>query len=255
MFNINDGYINALQEALDNSKSKYKQDDELTSDDLLISNIPDLYNCEWDLEFTDLVVCEHCHSVMFRDDIELQTRDVEYSVDAWSYTREEPYQYLETGEEDYEACPRCDFGEDEDEEFEYRALDIEALIYDIDKLKDLEEYAEKGFIVAMKKYIAEQDEVEIKTESLKLEEDDEDYTKLKQQTKSEMLKYLKKNGLDVDNLVKTGVSLENMKSAIDTLLSEYISPVISDYEQQFSKGLMWDYEINDNDIIINIENY
>ena len=39
MFTINDGYINALTEALDNSKSKYKQGDDLTIDDLLISNI------------------------------------------------------------------------------------------------------------------------------------------------------------------------------------------------------------------------
>ena len=45
MFTINDGYINALTEALDNSKSKYKSGDKLTSNDLLISNIPDLYNC------------------------------------------------------------------------------------------------------------------------------------------------------------------------------------------------------------------
>ena len=73
MFTINDGYINALTEAMSNMKSKYKQGDKLTIDDLLISNIPDLYNCEWDLEFTDLVVCDHCHSVTDRDVIETYT--------------------------------------------------------------------------------------------------------------------------------------------------------------------------------------
>ena len=60
-------------------------------------------------------------------------------------------------------------------------------------------------------------------ESVKLEEDDADYTKLKDQTKSEMLKYLKKCGLDVDNLIKTGVPLSDIKDAMDKLLSGNLS--------------------------------
>ena len=70
-----------------------------------------------------------------------------------------------------------------------------------------------------------------------------------------MLKYLKKSGLDVDNLIKTGVPLSNIKDAMDKLLSDYTSPVISDYEQQFNKGLVWDYIVDDNDIIIEISDF
>ena len=257
MFTINDGYINALTEALDNSKSKYKQGDDLTEADLLISNIPDLYNCEWDLEFTDLVVCDHCHSVMSVDEIETQTRDVEYSVDAWDYNREEYYDYTKTGEDEYEACPICDYGEDEDDEFEYYALDIEALIHDIDKLKGLEDYAEVGFVEAMKKYIAEQEGTEIKTEAKeekqKLEKDDEDYTKLKETVKKEMCKYLKDNGIDVEHLRKAGVELNSMQPVIDKMLDTYVATSIADYENEFNIGLAWDYKIENNDIIITIE--
>lgn len=254
MFTINDGYINALTETLDNSKSKYKQGDDLTSDDLLISNIPDLYNCEWDLEFTDLAVCEHCQSVIGVEEIETQTRDIEYSVDAWDYSRESHYDYIEKGEEDYESCPNCNYGEDEGDEFEYHALDIEALIYDIDKLKDLDVYAEKGFVEAMKKYIAEHDdEAEIKTEAKKLEEDDEDYTKLKETVKKEMCKYLKDNGIDVEHLRKAGVELNNMQPVIDKMLDTYVATSIADYENEFNIGLAWDYKIDNNDIIITIK--
>ena len=258
MFTINDGYINALTEALDNSKSKYKQGDDLTIDDLLISNIPDLYNCEWDLEFTDLVVCEHCHSVIGVEEIETQTRDVEYSVDAWDYNRGEYYDYTKTGEEDYEACPSCGYGEDEDDEFEYYPLDIEALIDDIDKLKGLDVYAEKGFVEAMKKYIAEQNGTEIKTEAKdkkqKPEKDDEDYTKLKETVKKEMCKYLKDNGIDVEHLRKAGVELNSMQPVIDKMLDTYVATSIADYENEFNIGLSWDYSIENNDIVISIEN-
>ena len=257
MFTINDGYINALTEALENPKSKYKQNDELTEDDLLISNIPDLYNCEWILEFTDLVVCEHCHSVMKEEEIELQTREVEYDVDAWSYSREEPYQYTETGEEDYEACPSCGIGEDEDEEFVYYPLDTETLFDDIDKLKYLQDYAEKGFVEAVKKYLAEQNDTEIKTEAKeekqKPEKDDEDFTKLKDTVKKEMYKYLKSNGIDIDHLIKSGVELNNMKPVIDKMLDTYVATSIADYENEFNIGLAWDYKIDNNDIIITIE--
>lgn len=258
MFTINDGYINALTEALDNSKSKYKSGDKLTSNDLLISNIPDLYNCAWDLEFKDLVVCDNCHAVISRDEIVTQTREVEYGVDAWDYIRGEYYEKSATGELDYETCPNCNIGEDEDEEFEYHPLSLETLIDDIDTLVDLDYFVEDGFIEAMKKYIAEQNgDTEIKTESKeekqKPEKDDEDYTKLKETVKKEMYKYLKDNGIDVEHLRKAGVELNSMKSVIDKMLDTYVATSIADYENEFNIGLSWDYMIDNNDIIITIE--
>ena len=258
MFTINDGYINALQEALDGSSSKYNHSNSLTSDDLLISNIPDLYNCKYDLEFTDLVVCDHCHTVMQLNDIETKTRQIRYSVDGWNYNTGSYYDYMENGEEDYISCPSCKIGEDEGTEFEYYPLDIEALIYDIDKLKDLEEYTETGFVKAMKEYINKQDDVEVKTEAKeekkKSEKDDEDFTKLKETVKKEMCKYLKDNGIDVEHLRKTGVELDSMKSVIDKMLDTYVATSIADYENEFNVGLSWDYSIENNDIVISIEN-
>ncbi len=253
MFNIYDAYVNAITEALHN-KSKYGKNDDLTSNDLTINNIPDLCNCKWDLEFTDLAVCDNCHSVFPIDSIKTLTKDVTYNVDAWDSYRQEPYDYNETEEVEFEVCPECDIGMDDDEEFEYYNLTLDNLITNIDILKGLEDVSENGFVEALKKYIDEA-EGKLLDESVKLEEDDADYTKLKDQTKSEMLKYLKKCGLDVDNLIKTGVPLSDIKDAMDKLLSDYTSPVISTYEQQFNKGLAWDYDIKDNDIIIEINDF
>ena len=253
MFNIYDAYINALTEATQQN-DKYNRGTKLTSDDLTINNIPDLYNCKWDLEFTDLVVCDNCHFVLPVESIKTLTKDVDYNVDAWDSYRQEPYDYTETEEVEFEVCPECDIGYGDDEEFEYYNLTLDQLVADIDILNGLDEVSEKGFVEAFKKYIDEA-EGEILDESVKLEEDDEDYAKLKDKTKSEMLKYLKKSGLDVDNLIKTGVPLSNIKDAMDKLLSDYTSPVISDYEQQFNKGLVWDYIVDDNDIIIEISDF
>ena len=253
MFSIYDAFVNALTEAV-SGDGKYKRGEKLTSKDLTIDNIPNLYNSKWDLEFTDLVVCENCNSVIPIDVIEKNVRNVDNIQMSWNYSLTEPYEYSEGVEEEYEVCPDCGIGENEDEEFEYYNLSIDRLIGDIDNLKNLDDVAEQGFTQALREYIngVENEKIE---ESFKLEEDDEDYTNLKDKTKSEMLKYLKKNGLDVDNLVKSGVSLESMKDTIDTMLSDYTSPIISEYEQQFNKGLAWDYDIDNNDIIITINDF
>lgn len=250
MFSIYDAFVNALTEAV-SGESKYKRGDKLTSADLTIDNIPNLYNSQWDLEFADLVVCDNCHSVLPIESIEKNTREIDNIQMAWDYLRTEPYEYSTKEEVEYEECPICHIGQDEDEEMEYYNLSLDMLITNIDILKGLDDVAESGFTSALKNYIDEVEGVKIE-ESVKLEEDDTDYTKLKDKTKSEMLKYLKKNGLDVDNLIKSGISLESMKSTIDTMLSDYTSPVISEYEQQFNKGLAWDYDIDNNDIIITI---
>ena len=117
----------------------------------------------------------------------------------------------------------------------------------------LEDYAETGFVEALKEYIAKQDGEEVITESKKLEEDDADYTKLKETVKTEMYKYLKTNGIDIDHLIKSGVELDTMKPVIDKMLDTYVATSIADYENQFNKGLSWDYDIKNNDIIISIE--
>ena len=173
MFSMYDAFVNALTEAV-SGDNKYKRGDKLTSNDLTIDNIPNLYNSKWDLEFTDLVVCDNCHSVMPADIIETNVREVDSVQMAWDYNRTEPYEYSERVEEEYQECPVCGIGKDEDEEFEYYSLTLDTLINNIDILKDLDEVAEDGFTDALKTYIDEVEGNKIE-ESVKLEEDDADY--------------------------------------------------------------------------------
>lgn len=243
MFSMYDAYVNALTEAQDPNKFNNMRSIDIY--DIEVSDVPLLYTCKYDKPFKDLIICDNCGSVLDSNTIEKEEVIVDGFEDDWDYIRGEPVQYGKEYIEEREICPICGFGRDE--EFEYGYAFLSDLFEDTDKF---DEYITDDVKQAVKDIV----EKDMKTESVKLEEDDDDYTKLKEQTKSEMLKYLKKSGLDVDNLIKTGVSLSSIKDAIDKMLSDYTSPVIAEYEQQFNKGLAWDYEIDDNDIIITISN-
>lgn len=250
MFNIYDAYVNALTEAKE--PNKFNNMDELDINTITVADVPLLYDCEYELPFKGLVICNNCGEVIEEDFIETEEVVIDGVEDYWDYSRETPEQRSVTYTEDREVCPICGYGSDPDDyDFEYREATIVDLFDDVEKFNDFITDDVKQAIINLNN---KEKEKETKTESVKLEEDDENYTKLKDQTKSEMLKYLKKCGLDVDNLIKTGVSLSSIKDAIDKVLSDYTSPVISEYEQQFNIGLAWDYEISDNDIIITIEN-
>ena len=119
-----------------------------------------------------------------------------------------------------------------------------------DTIVNVDEYI-SGFTKYFSEWAEKQNSSEL-TEAKKLEEDDQDYTKLKDIVKKEMYKYLKDNGIDVEHLVKSGIELESIKSVIDKLLSNYVSTSIADYENQFDKGLSWDYIVDNNDIMIEI---
>lgn len=248
MFNIYDAYVNALTEA--KSVNKFDDMTEIDINTISVEDVPLLYDCGYDIPLKDLVLCTHCGTVFDIGDIETEEVTVDSFEDYWDYNRETPEQRDATYTEDREVCPVCGYGSDpDDDEFEYREVTISDLFDYVDAFDDyLTKDVREAIIDLLDK------EKEMKTEGVKLEEDDADFTNLKDKTKTEMLKYLKKSGLDVDNLIKTGVSLSSMQDAIDKLLSDYTSPVIAEYEKQFNVGLAWDYEIADNDIIITIEN-
>ena len=240
-----DAYVNALTEAQDSNKFNNMRSIDIN--DITVSDVPLLYTCSYEVPFKGLVICDNCKNVIEEYTINIEEFTVDGFEDSWDYIRGEYTQLSKPYIDEREVCPVCGYGREEGEEFEYRNATIVDLFEDVDAF---DEYITDDVKQAIKDII----DKDIKTESVKLEEDDENYTKLKEQTKSEMLKYLKKSGLDVDNLIKTGVSLSSIKDAIDKMLSDYTSPVIAEYEQQFNKGLAWDYEIDDNDIIITISN-
>lgn len=249
MFNITEAYINALTEG----KNKFNDMEEVTLVDLEIENIPLLYECEYDLEIKDMGICDECGTVIDTESIINDTRKVDGYEDYWDYYRGSPEQRSVEYEEEYEACPICGYGEDEDETFEYTQLFITDL-FEKD-LKGLEDYTGTEFVKALNDFKEQIKKQESLTESTKLtEQDDENYTKLKEITKSEMFKFLKKNGLDIENLVKMGVELKEIKPAIDNVLDNYVSSSIAEYENDFNIGLEWDYAIENNDIKISINN-
>lgn len=258
MFSIFDGFVNALTEALNPTKSKFDDRASLTSDDLTIKNIPDIYYCQKALDIKDLAICENCNHAMYKSEIESGKRTVERSYDEWDYSREEYREIVRQVEEDYECCPYCRYGEDEDEEFTYFTLDLDSLIWEFKYIANLDDYTEKGFKEAFIKYIQKQEDGEdLVTESIgekkKPEKDDENFTKLKETVKKEMYKYLKANGIDIEHLIKSGVELDSMKSVIDKMLDTYVATSIADYENEYNIGLAWDYTIDNNDIIISID--
>jgi len=259
MFSIFDGFVNALNEALNPNKSKFDTRNNLTSEDLTINNIPDLYNCKYTLDITDVIVCNDCNHMMYRDEIETGTRVVDRVYDDWDYRNDEYRERVRKEEEEYECCPYCHYGEDEDEEFSYYELNTETLYWDFKYIENIDDYTEKGFKDAFIKYIKhqEEDDEELKTESVedkkKPEKDDENFTKLKETVKKEMYKYLKSNGIDIEHLIKSGVELDTMRPVIDKMLDTYVATSIADYENEYDIGLAWDYEISNNDIIISID--
>ena len=248
MFTVYDAYINALTESVEDNK--FDNMESITLEELEPYDIPLLYDCKYELPIEGMVKCNECGNIFPEEFIETQEVSWESYEDYWDYTRETPEQRAKTYTDDVIVCPLCGYGSNQpDEDFEYSDIDTGDLFSG--KLKGVEDYMSRETYEAFVKFLdsLKKDNV---TESVKLEEDDADFTNLKTKTKSELLKYLKKNGLDIDNLVKTGVQLDNLQEAIDMLLSDYTSPVIAEYEQQFNVGLAWDYEILNNDIVISI---
>lgn len=270
MFTINDGYINALQEAIE-PHNKFEDMKEIDFLDIDIGDIPDLYNCKYCRDFKDLVVCENCNNVVHKDEIGRGTKEVDVLSDFQHPQAIEPA--YDTIRIECEFCPACEYGLEEDEEFEYRPLEICDLFENIDRLKGLDDYFGVEFVNAVRDFMNKQGDGGIITEAKNeanendkdldeqneksepaIEKDDENYTKLKETVKKEMYKYLKSNGIDVEHLIKAGIELDTMKPILDKVLDTYVSTDVADYENEFNVGLAWDYVIDNNDIIITIEN-
>ena len=257
MFTINDGYINALQEAV-SPANKFDTSKDLTVDDLTVENIPVICNGKYIRDIKDVLVCDNCNGVFEIDGMGKCNKQVTYMNSEYIGYELEPTYYDKW--EEFDCCPYCGHTDTSGDNGWYHILDTDNLIWDLDKLKYLEEITGSEFISELKKYIAEMNNTEVKVEAKEIEKSEleadgynENYAELKDTVKKEMYKYLKANGMDVESLVKTGVELNNMKPIIDKLLDTYVATSVADYENEFNKGLAWDYKIENNDIIITIE--
>lgn len=131
-------------------ENKFNDKKFISIDDLTVENIQQLYDCEYDLEIDNLIVCADCGYVMSEDEVIHDTRIVDGYEDYWDYSRETPEQRGVEYEEEYSACPICDYGSDEGQEFDSYPLTISDL-FDKD-LKGLSDYTGNEFVEALENF-------------------------------------------------------------------------------------------------------
>lgn len=131
-------------------ENKFNDKKFISIDDLTVENIQQLYDCEYDLEIANLIVCADCGYVMQEDDVIQDTRMVDGYEDYWDYSRETPEQRDVEYEEEYSACPICDYGSDEGQEFDSYQLTISDL-FDKD-LNGLSDYTGNEFVEALEDF-------------------------------------------------------------------------------------------------------
>ena len=239
MYTLNNAFENAYTEYIKEENNHINKLDNQKEVDILNVTPEEILSMETSKPIRDMYKCYDCHHIFDKEEADVETEEVTGS--STRYTGfdnyiDEPFTY----EDETVRCPYCG------------SKDISTLYTDDldDTIVNVDEYI-SGFTKYFNEWAEKQNSSEL-TEAKKLEEDDQDYTKLKDIVKKEMYKYLKDNGIDVEHLVKSGIELESIKSVIDKLLSNYVSTSIADYENQFDKGLSWDYTVDNNDIMIEI---
>lgn len=251
MFNINNAYENAYMEAKLQEEYIGSRLDKMKEIDIFEATPEEILNMKYSIPFEDMYICNKCKHIFSKDELDVDTITItgtEPHYAGFDNYYDEPYSY----DEEEIRCPYC------------KNKDIYTLYSDDldDTIKNVDDFID-GFTTYFKqwektqesKHIVKEEKADKKLkDSDRPEKDDNDYTKLKEDVKKEMYKYLKSNGIDVEHLRKAGVELNSMKPVIDKMLDTYVATSIADYENEFNIGLAWDYKIENNDIIISIEN-
>lgn len=133
---------------------------------------------------------------------------------------------------------------------------VDAISNQMDEIKqDEEEHIEK--LQAIKQGLIENKTVTVETVDNPVETDEplEDEVidteqEVKDGIKSELIKFCKQNGLDIEKLKANGIVLEDISEAIDNITKDMVSQSMEEYLNNTGLDLVWDFEIADNDINI-----
>lgn len=256
MYSITDAYENAYMKSKQQNEYVGSRLDKMETVDIFEATPEEILGMKYSRRIDGMHKCQKCNKI-FSDDDEGSTDTVMISGTTPIYGGfdnyyDEPYSY----EEDVCKCPYC--GSKSVVNLYTDDLD--------DSIPNVDDYIE-GFTLYYKKWLELQESKKItESNNTKISQDaeddkssaeseeDTDFSKLKDTVKKEMYKYLKSNGIDVEHLIKSGIELEVMKPVIDKMLNTYVATSVGDYEREHDIGIMWDYDIIDNDIQIKIEN-
>ena len=136
---------------------------------------------------------------------------------------------------------------------------VDAIANQMDEIKqDEEEHIEK--LQAIKQGLIENKTVTVETVDNPVETDEpltnetdeviDTEQEVKESIKSELIKFCKQNGLDIEKLKANGIVLEDISNAIDNITKDMVSQSMEEYLNNTGLDLVWDFEIADNDINI-----
>ena len=218
-------------------KELHKNDNRLDSmEDIDIFEITpqELATMKYSKPIKDMFICNKCKHIfsadeMIDDTVVLHGNSTVYA--GFDNYYDDPYEY----EKEIKKCPYC------------YSTDISDLYTDDidDTIPNIDEYID-GYSDYAKSIVTESKEDNKSSNSLEFDD-------LHDEIKKEMYKYLKSNGIDVEHLIKSGVELETLKPVLDKLLDTYVATCVADYENNNDIGIEWDYDIQNNDIIISVE--
>lgn len=100
---------------------------------------------------------------------------------------------------------------------------------------------------------AVKDKVETDIQNQGIEEIVDTENELIDNLKKEVYAYCKQQGLDLEKLRKQGVELESIKDTIDTVVGDMVSKSAIEYMDATNKEILWDFNVDNNDIQIIIQ--
>ena len=100
---------------------------------------------------------------------------------------------------------------------------------------------------------AVKDKVETDIQNQGIEEIVDTENELMDNLKKEVYAYCKQQGLDLEKLRKQGVELESIKDTIDTVVGDMVSKSAIEYMDATNKEILWDFNVDNNDIQIIIQ--